>query len=288
VDWFFTERGKQGETKQRIRAMRRLLIFLCISFALFLAAGQSVSASPPLLGTPAAPTMYRSPTPDEEGNEYYIVQSGDTLYSIANRLNVLIDTLERLNNIRRTDVLQAGTRLLYGKVAPSTPAPTLAFLPTDTPTPLPVSGKGTICVQIFNDANGNATQQGDETLVGGGQVSVALQDGTEVGSYTTDGVNEPHCFSDIPGGDYNISMAAPKGFNPTSDTAVRLKLEPGDKAYVSFAVQGHVVPTAAASGGRGGASPVVGVAGLALLIGASLMLYSVLRPRPKYRLHSRE
>jgi LysM repeat protein len=266
--------------------MRRMFCVFAISLALVTAVSQTAQASPlrQTTNTAVVPTMYLSSTPLADGSIYYIVQQGDTLYKISANINVPLDTLERLNNIRRTDILQPGQRLLIGKGTPSTVEPTLAFLPTDTPTPLPVSGKGTICVQIFNDTNGNTTRQTDEVLVGGGQISVALQDGTEVGSYGTDGVNEPHCFNNIPAGEYNVSAAAPKGFNPTSGTTLLLKLQPGDKAYVSFGVQGHVVPTTAPSGGGGGASPLVGVAGLALLVSAGLMLYAVLRPRPKYRL----
>jgi hypothetical protein len=268
--------------------MRRLLAFLFLSLAFLTAVGQTVQASPLRQGaaTVAAPTMYLTPTPLADGSIYYIVQEGDTLYTISARTGVSIDTLERLNNIRRTDILPVGKKLLLGQGKPSTAEPTLAFQATETPTPLPVSGTGALCVQVFNDQNGNATRQTDEVLVGGSTISVALQDGTQVGSYTTDGVNEPYCFNNIPSGEYNVSAAAPSGFNPTSDTTLLLKLQPGDKAFVSFGVQGHVVPTAAPSGGSGGgASPLIGVAGLALLVSAGLMLFAVLRPRPKYRLH---
>jgi len=268
--------------------MRRFFSFLVLTLAFLAVAGQTAQASPllqaPGTATVIAPTMYLTPTPLADGSIYYIVLAGDTLYSISARTGVSIDTLERLNNIRRTDVLPADKRLLIGKGTPSTAEPTLAFVPTETPTPLPVSGTGTMCVQVFNDTNGNATRQEDEVLVGSAQISVALQNGTEVGSYTTDGVNEPHCFANLPAGEYNVSAAAPKGFNPTSDSTLLLKLQPGDKAYVSFGVQGHVVPTSGPSGGGGGASPLVGVAGLALIVSAGLMLYAVLRPRPKYRL----
>jgi hypothetical protein len=267
--------------------MRRLFFLLSISLAFLMTVGQTVLASPlsAATATVIAPTMFLTPTADADGNEYYIVQPGDTLFSIANRLNVLIDTLEKLNpGIHRNDILKTGTRLLYGKVTPAAGTPTLAFQPTVTPTPMPVTGTGSICVQIFNDVNGDTSRQDTEVLVGGGQISVALQDGTEVGSYTTDGLNEPHCFVDIPSGEYTISAAAPNGFNPTSDTTRRLTLTPGDKAYVSFSVQGKAIPTAEATSGSGSnSSPVIGIAGFALLVSAALMLYAVLRPRPKYR-----
>jgi hypothetical protein len=146
-----------------------------------------------------------------------------------------------------------------------------------------VSGKGTICVSFFNDANGDAVQQADtEGLVAGGQVSVALTDGTEIGTYTTDGVNEPHCFADIPGGEYNIAAAAPEKYNPTSEMNKHLTLEPGDTAYVSFSVQSGSVTGGGGKSGGGG-SPLLAIAGVALLGGAGAMLYFVMRPKRRAR-----
>jgi len=46
------------------------------------------------------------------GGRVYIVQEGDTLYSIAQRFNVGIDEIIRLNNIPRPDLIYVGQRLL--------------------------------------------------------------------------------------------------------------------------------------------------------------------------------
>ncbi|MBM7581883.1 LysM repeat protein [Caldicoprobacter guelmensis] len=51
------------------------------------------------------------------GGKVYIVQPGDTLYSIAEKFNVPLDALIRLNNIPRPDLIYPGQRLLI-------PAPT--------------------------------------------------------------------------------------------------------------------------------------------------------------------
>lgn len=51
------------------------------------------------------------------GGRVYIVQPGDTLYSIAEKFNVPLDALIRLNNIPRPDLIYPGQRLLI-------PAPT--------------------------------------------------------------------------------------------------------------------------------------------------------------------
>lgn len=264
--------------------MRSFITSISIATFLLAAGAGLAEAQPPLQAAPQA-TMYLTPTPNSQGQVLYTVQTGDTLWTISAITGVPIDQLEQLNNIRREDTLTVGTQLVLAVVAQPTSEATYAFEPSATPSPLPVSGKGTICVSFFNDANGDAVQQEDtEGLVAGGQVSVALTDGTEIGTYTTDGVNEPYCFKDIPAGDYNIAAAAPEKYNPTSEMNKHLTLEPGDTAYVSFSVQsGSTSGGGGGSTGGGGGSPLLAIAGIALLGGAGAMLYFVTRPKGRAR-----
>ena len=46
------------------------------------------------------------------GGQVYIVKEGDTLYSIAEKFNVPLDAIIRLNNIPRPDLIYPGQRLL--------------------------------------------------------------------------------------------------------------------------------------------------------------------------------
>lgn len=55
--------------------------------------------------------------PPPSGGRVYIVQPGDTLYSIAQKFNVTVDAIAQLNNITRPDLIYTGQRLLI-------PAPT--------------------------------------------------------------------------------------------------------------------------------------------------------------------
>jgi LysM repeat protein len=224
----------------------------------------------------AQPTAYQTSTPLPDGTIIYVVQEGDTLWYISAITGVPIAELEELNSIHREDPLQPGTQLIIARVTPTVVEPTVAFQPTVTSTPLPVSGKGTLCVSMFDDINGDGTwQQGSEGLMGGGQISVALTDGTEMASYTTDGINEPHCFDNLPAGDYSIAAAAPNGYNPTAKMNKPLTLAPGDVAHVSFSVQtSHSNPD-----GGGGGSFVLGLIGIALLGGAGFLIYTMMRPR---------
>jgi murein DD-endopeptidase MepM/ murein hydrolase activator NlpD len=231
------------------------------------------------------PTAYKTSTPLEDGRILYTVQEGDTLWKISAITGVPIDELERLNNISRDDTLQVGTTLIIGIVTPTYAEPTLAFQPSATPSPLPATGKGTICVSFFNDANGDGSQKVDEEeLVAGGQVSVALIDGTEVGNHTIDDPTQEWCFVDIPSGKYNIAAAAPKNYNPTAEMNKSLTLEPGATAKISFAVQGNK-PDNKNNNNTGGSSGSlwVGLIGLAMLGGAGFMIYTMMKPRRRSR-----
>jgi len=265
--------------------MRRFPMRSVISSAVLAGLFITLAAIPALAGSApsgnAVPTAYLTATPLPDGRILYVVQAGDTLWKISAITGVSLDELERLNNIHREDPLLEGTTLILGVVTPTVGEPTLAFLPSATPSPLPVTGKGEICVAFFEDSNGDTTWQLDtEGMVAGGQISVALTDGTEIGSWTTDGVNEPHCFSDIPAGQYNIAAAAPKGYNPTADMNQHLTLSPGDKVYISFPVQSSKPGVSSGSSGSGGGGSLwLGLLGLGFLGVAGVIIYSVTRPR---------
>jgi hypothetical protein len=261
--------------------MRSFLSSILIAVLLLTVAAGPALAGPPDSGA-AQPTAYQTSTPQADGRIQYVVQEGDTLWKISAITGVAIDELERLNNIRREDPLQVGMTLLLGIVVPTVSEPTLAFQPSATPSPLPVKGKGTICVSFFDDVNGDGSQQETEGLVAGGQVSVALSDGTEIENRTLDDPTQESCFVDIPSGQYSIAAAAPKNYNPTAEMSKSLTLDPGATAKISFPVQSNSAKPADAGsggGGGGGSSLWVGLIGLAFLGGAGWMIYNMMRPR---------
>jgi murein DD-endopeptidase MepM/ murein hydrolase activator NlpD len=246
--------------------MRSLLSSILVAAFLLTIAAIPALARPSGTGA-MQPTAYQTATPLADGRILYTVQEGDTLWKISAITGVPIDELERLNNISRDDPLQVGKVLIIRIVTPTYAEPTLAFLPSATPSPLPVTGKG--------------TQKADtELLVPGGQVSVALADGTEVGNHTLDSATDEFCFVDIPAGEYRIAAAAPKNYNPTGDMNKTLTLEPGATAKISFAVQTNTPAKPPDGGGGGGSGSLwLGLIGLALLGGAGFMVYTMMKPR---------
>ena len=119
-------------------------------------------------------------TPDQAGNVYHVVQSGQALWQIAIAYKVKINDIKTLNSLS-SDVIFPGQKLLImraGTATPisPTPAPTLDL---STFTPLPT-------LEIFTEtATGTATGTGTATLtaafqgqgeapVVGGIIAVAL------------------------------------------------------------------------------------------------------------------
>ncbi len=207
---------------------------LLVSFFAFLPAG-----------TPRveAQAFYYTPTALPDGRIMYTVKSGDTCISIA--LMNLIDegTLRTLNSLQGDDCLaiQEGQQLLLGTVEIG-PTATLAPTPGG-PTPTPFSGYGSVCVLLFNDINGDGFKDALEDPIADGAISVADRvglvslTGTTVSELDEFGEWKSTCFEDISEGEYNISVAIPEGYNPTTNLNYALTLNAGDLAYLDFGAQ---------------------------------------------------
>lgn len=66
----------------------------------------------------AAATSDSAPITDNEGGRFYIVQSGDSLFTIAQKYSTSVSQLQNLNNIKRRSKLKLGMKL---KLPSSTP-----------------------------------------------------------------------------------------------------------------------------------------------------------------------
>lgn len=105
----------------------------------------------------------------------------------------------------------------------------------------PSSTTAKVCVTFFDDADQNRIQEEGETLLAGGNVNI-LQDAAITGTYQTDGTSEPHCFENLPAGDYTASATSPQGYGLTTPDQLRLRLNPGATINITFGAAQGVQP----------------------------------------------
>lgn len=232
------------------------------------------------LGKPtlAAPlfqlTPFPTPTPGPDGRILYKVQPGDTLLRISLIAGVPLDQLRGLNNLTG-DSIVVGQELLLGLGGPSEVTPTSGPSPTPTPlipTPTPAPGAGMLCILLYDDINGDAIRQENEPSIPGGAISVSNRSGSFSETVPTQPGLEPHCFVDLPEGEYSITVAVPDGYNPTTATSFVLSLQSGDETYLGFGAQVNSSRGLDSSGAGGSSrSPLLGIIGGAFLL-ASLFL----------------
>ena len=254
-----------------------------------------------LLDVRAAPlaqlTPFPTPTPGADGRILYIVQEQDTLWRISAITGVPLETLRSLNNLGADSIVIPGDVLLIGLAGPlvttATPGPSPTPLPAQ-PTPTQPLGMGNLCVLLFNDLNGDALRQDTEPIMDGGAISVSNFAGNVNETETTRVPDEAQCedeygdptgfvkFPDLREGSYNISVAIPEGYNPTTELNASVKLTGGDETYLSFGAQVNsetsAEPVIIPEGPE--RSPLLALAGgLLLLVGIGIGVYAWLLGR---------
>jgi hypothetical protein len=214
---------------------------------------------------------YQTPTPDNTGRIVYKVKKNDTCLSVSLLTGVDLNTLRQLNKLDEACSLSEGQDLLLGIFQ----RPTQSASPTATagpavPTPTAYNGNGQICIYLFFDTNGNAMPEDAEPPIENGAFSIQNKDNTVNESGRT-GLT-PACKT-VPEGDYNISVAPPEGFNPTTNMNYAIKVLAGDNHIIPFGAQPSTaaVPTAGAGGSSTTTTPPPSSNGLWLLL-AGLML----------------
>jgi LysM repeat protein len=228
-----------------------------------------------LLAVQAAPPAQipiYTPTPGPDGRIIYIVKPNDTLLGISLLTGVSIEQLRAQNNLT-SDTIYEGQKLLLGMGGPPVQAtPTAGPSPTPTPilpTPTPKPGQGTLCIILFNDLNGDSIRQSDEPSIPDGAISFGNRSGSVSKNEPTTAGLDHQCFKDLPEGDYTVSVAAPPGYNPTTETSFETNLKPGDETYINFGAQANSEtaanqPTVPAQ--QGGRSPLLGLIGVFFLL----------------------
>jgi len=262
------------------------LIFAALGLAgiglLLISSGLTVTAAPLAQLTP-----FFTPTPGPDGRIIYVVQEQDTLWRISAITGVPLDTLRALNKLGANDTISPGEKLLIGLAGPAlgTATPGPSPMPTTIPpTSTPMIGTGDLCVLLYNDQNGDAIRQESEPSLAEGAISVTNPNGSVSLTANTEAGTDPKCFPALPEAQYNVTVAIPDGYNPTTVLSKSVKLISGDTTYVSFGAQANsvkevetqVIPQPP------GRSPMLAIiGGLLLLGGAGLGLYVAVMGKKK-------
>jgi LysM repeat protein len=93
-----------------------------VPFTVLPVAGSTV---PPTTIPPTVVPVTPIPVTPLPGSQTYVVQAGDTVYSVSQRFGITIPALMQANNIPATYVIYVGQRLIIptGTTIPTTPAP---------------------------------------------------------------------------------------------------------------------------------------------------------------------
>jgi hypothetical protein len=275
-------------------AKRTLFLVATIILLLMLSLRSYHTLAAPL----AQLTVFPTPTPGPDGKIIYIVQPNDTLWRISAITGVQIDTIRQLNGLGANDTIMPGDKLLIGYAGPSSPTSAPGVIPTQpifTPTPTPPPGWGILCVLLYNDINGDSMRQEAEPSIQGGEISVSNRLGTvSLTAETPSGgvataIQNPTpqergytCFDQLQQGEYLISVAAPDGYNRTTELNQTLFLEAGQTTEIAFGAQANseteaqsaIIPESPRK------SPIMGIlGGVLLLFGVGLGIYAALLRR---------
>ncbi len=243
-------------------------------------------------------TVFPTPTPGPDGRILYTAQEQDTVWRIAAISGITVDEFRKLNPSLVNDIIIPGHMYLIGYAGPSAGAPTAGPIPTQailTPSPTPSPGWGILCVLLYNDLNGDSMRQESEPSIPDGEISVSNRPGTvsltaqtPSGGVATTIVNPTPqergytCFDQILQGEYLISVAAPEGYNRTTELNQTLTLEAGQTTEIAFGAQANseleaqtaIIPESPRK------SPMLGIIGGALLVaGIGLGIYATLLRR---------
>jgi SdrD B-like domain/LysM domain len=241
-----------------------------------------VQAAP---GVPQSP--YPSPTPGPDGRIIYIVKAGDTCEQISLMYGVSLDYLRNTNQLDANCSLREGQKLMLGVGGPSSSSPTPGPSPVPTvalPTATPVAGGlAEVCVLVYNDVNGDGLRQTTERAIPGAAISLTSLDGSYSETLTT--VINPDatayqgmCFANVPMGKYNVSAAAPDGFNPTIDLTSSIDVTAGDIVYIDYGAQAKTLSNTNIPQNK--PLPLLGIVGVIFLlagIGVGVYVWSLMR-----------
>jgi len=223
---------------------------------------------PPTATFGPTPTPRPTSTPRPDGSIVHVVQSGDTLFAIANKYGIDPEVIKQLNagSLGPNNLIVTGQELVISVPSdvpeptdpppPATPEAVAEADPeTNTETNTEANGQGgggsvqpsepgqdqpdggaTICVAAYRDQNGDTFKTEGEPLLPEVKISLANASGV-LDQYTTDGVNEPHCFQGLPAGTYRVIARPPQGFEASGMAEQPAAVVEGTTVDLAFGVQ---------------------------------------------------
>jgi hypothetical protein len=256
-----------------------------------------LSTLPPFGRAHAAPDLqgFITATPGPDGRILYAVVDGDNCGQVALLHGITIQQLRQFNPRLDQDCsLSVGQQLVVGLAQADAPtAGSATAEPSPTVTPTPVSGTTEVCVLLFDDVNGDAMRQETEFGIDGGAVSLTNLNGSYSETQDTSSAVDPDtlepvrsCFIDVPGGEYNVSMAVPDAYNPTMLVSYTLTVQAGDRASVDFGAQSKTITVSETTDpAEGSRSSILGIFGFLLLLGGvGLGYYAYRSGQPRNKL----
>jgi len=199
---------------------------------------------PATVGPPPTPLATSTPHPD--GSVIHTVQPNDTLFGIALMYGVELDQIRQLNASALGDnnIIHIGQDLVIS--LPSA-APTLTPLPPpEQPTPTESAssnpgdsapgetGGASICALAFHDRDSNSFRDATtEELLPNATFTLASASGV-IAQYLSDGINEPHCFTELATGAYRVIQAPPPGYAPSGSAERDIAVGEGTRLDISF------------------------------------------------------
>ena len=245
------------------------------------AAPTQPSAAQPTATLRIIPTKFPTPTANAQGQIIYTVQAGNTIIDICGVIGrgndpACIDDILKWNSLTNPKGIYVGQQLIISQPGGAAPQPTPTTVGatavagvTETPAAIETSvtqpteqptqpaqatatpaGAAAICVTLYNDANGTGVLDAGEGLVAGGSFNLLdVGNSNTVATYTTDGASEPHCFENLPSGNYRITSTVPEGYKATTRSDWDLTLAAGSTANLEFGAQSTGQTGGGATGG---------------------------------------
>ncbi len=198
-----------------------------------------------------SPTPLPTPTPRPDGAIVYIVQAGDTLSLISQKTGVPVEQIRKLNasSIGEGYIIHVGQELVLS-LPSETPVPTSPPTPSGSEAVANAEGIGegaeaggsgaegaagaSICVLSFHDRNGDTFRDElNEELLPNAQVTLADASGV-IDQYTTDGFNEPYCFTGLTAGSYRVVQNPPPTYAASGVAEQAVALTEGATINLAF------------------------------------------------------